>query len=120
VALHASIDAAPGWEAYYRKWLRTWASPSPDTLVIRDEWELTPEGGMGVEFYWQTRRDVHVQGHTITLDGARGSVVIDAPDDAAIRVDELALLDGTVQRRIAFTYAATAGVREVRVSLVAR
>jgi len=42
VALHASIDAAPGWDAYYRKWLRTWESPSPDILVIRAEsnWQL--------------------------------------------------------------------------------
>lgn len=116
--LRASIDVTPGWDAYYRKWQRKWDSPSPDVLVIRDEWELTPGGGTGVEFHWQTRRDAQLHGHTVTLKGVRGSVVIEAPTDAMLRIDELPLLDGTVQRRIAIGYGATTGSREVRVRMV--
>jgi hypothetical protein len=123
-SFHAVIDATPGWEPHYRKWVRAWDSPSPDVLVVRDEWELAPGGGdgavAGVEFYWQTRRETRVEGRSVTLAGSRGSVVLEAPADAAVRIDELPLLDGGVQRRIAFRYAAASGIREVRVRLATK
>ncbi len=117
-AFHAEIDVTPGWEGHYRKWVRAWHSPSPDTLVIRDTWKLvgdsTSESGVG--FYWQTRREVQVAGNRVRLIGKRGEVEIVAPADAAVCVDELSLLNG-VQRRIALHYAGASGAREVRVHL---
>ena len=56
VSFSARIDATPGWEAYYRKWVRTWESPTPDTLVIRDDYELV--NGDAVEWCWSTRLPV--------------------------------------------------------------
>ena len=51
VRFHATVDCGAGWERYYKTWRRTWESPMPDRLVIRDEYELVK--GDGVEFYWQ-------------------------------------------------------------------
>ncbi|MBK8857315.1 MAG: hypothetical protein IPN11_06380 [Opitutaceae bacterium] len=78
VRFSARIDAAPGWKNY-RKWVRTWESPTPDQLTITDDYELAPGGGTGVEFYWQTALAVAVSGQTITLTGQHGSAVIEAP-----------------------------------------
>jgi len=97
-AVHAKIDATPGWEGYYRRWRRTWDSPTPDVLIITDEYELT--AGEGVEFYWQTRLPVTADGRRAVITGARGRVELEAPEGCAWRVEELPLLDG-VQRRLA-------------------
>ncbi|MGH2557848.1 MAG: heparinase II/III domain-containing protein [Thermomicrobiales bacterium] len=103
----ATIDATPGWESYYRRWVRTWDSPAPDLLSIRDDYELGHGGA--VEFLWQTKRDVQVDGHRIVLTGHRGDVAITAPADTTIRVDELPLYGGAIQRRIAIRKTAPAG-----------
>jgi hypothetical protein len=112
---HAVIDATPGWEDYYKRWIRTWDSPGPDTLVIRDEYELAQ--GNGVEFYWNTAREVHVDGPTITLYGRRGSAIISVPPDCQVRVDELPMLEDESIRRIAICKSAPAGSLEVTVKL---
>jgi len=108
---HASIDAAPGWSGYYRKWTRRWNSSHPDTLIIRDEYELAT--GDAVEFYWNTQREVQVAGNVVTLTGKRGVVTIEAPQDCTIRVDELTLPGGAIQRRIAVRKDGTAGTIEL-------
>ncbi len=113
----ARIDATPGWEPYYRRWVRTWDSPTPGQLTITDEYELAD--GDAVEFCWQTRREVSVRGREVTLAGAHGTVILTAPDDTTIRVDELPLGDGT-QRRVAIRREGRSGSLTVRVRLVAR
>jgi hypothetical protein len=115
VAFHASIDATPGWENYYRRWLRTWDSPAPDTLTIHDEYELVT--GTAVEFYWNTRLPVHVQGNQVVLQGRRGRITLHVPEDCTIRVEELPLLAGDSQRRIAIRKEGTAGTLTVRAQL---
>ncbi len=117
-SFHARIDASAGWGRYYRTWIREWNSPAPDTLLIRDEYELIPESGAsGVEFCWNTQRQVTVEGNIIVLRGKRGAARIEAPADCAIRVDELPLLNRPAQRRIVIQKAGVAGVIEVRVTL---
>jgi hypothetical protein len=113
-AFHAAIALTPGWEPYYRRWTRTWDAPTPETLTITDTWELAQ--GNGVEFYWQTRLPVTVDGRNITLHGRHGTATITAPADTTVRVDELPLLDG-VQRRVAIRNEAAAGEMIVRVRL---
>lgn len=116
-AVHAEIDATPGWEPYYRRWTRTWDSPTPYTLTITDAWALAQ--GSGVEFYWQTRLPVAVDGRRATITGRRGIVTLDAPDGTVVRVDELPLPNG-VQRRIAICHPSAEGAMTVRVQLEAR
>jgi hypothetical protein len=112
ISFHARIDATPGWSGIYRKWVRTWDSPRPDLLVIRDEYEL--EQGTGVEFYWQTRQSVEVLDRRAVLAGQRGRVELEVPGACAVRVDELPLLAGQVQRRVVFRRDGPRGALEVR------
>jgi hypothetical protein len=85
----ADVDLTKAWKTYYRKWQRTYESQTPDRLVIRDEYAL--KKGDGVDFQWLTQRDIEIEGSCIALSGRRGTVVIEAPDDCEIRVDELPL-----------------------------
>jgi len=112
---HATIDATPGWEGYYKKWVRTWDSPSPDILVVRDEYEVAK--GDGVEFYWQTNLSCAQEGHGVTITGARGTVRLNVPEDCQIRIDTLSLFGGKEQHRIAIRKGSPAGNLEVKVKL---
>jgi hypothetical protein len=113
----ARIDLTPGWKRYYRRWRRTWDSPSPDRLTIRDEYEL--QAGQGVEFYWQTRLPVSIHGRTATIEGRRGLARIEWPADCTARLDELPLADG-VQNRLAVCKPGREGVLEINVTLSPR
>jgi hypothetical protein len=106
VSFHAELHVTPGWESYYRRWHRTWDSPSADVLTITDYYELTV--GEGVEFYWQTRLPVTIDGSRAVISGVRGRVELTAPEGCIWRLDELPLLDG-IQHRLAFRHAGTAG-----------
>lgn len=112
----AQADLAPGWEPYYRRWNRSWESPDPATLIIRDDYELA--SGTGVEFYWHTLRDVAIDGRLITLTGRRGKVILTAPADCTIRLDELPYIDGSIQHRIALVHPQTSGRIEVHVKFL--
>ena len=111
----ARLDATPGWEPYYRRWVRSWESPDPATLIIRDEYELAQ--GSGVTFYWNTRLPVEVGGETVTLNGRRGRAVIRIPDGCTVSVEELSIAGGDFQRQIIFQRAGVAGQLEVQVAL---
>jgi hypothetical protein len=113
-SFHAEIDATPGWKAFYKRWMRTWDSPSPDVLTVVDEYELA--SGDGVEVYWQTRLPVELSGGRATISGKRGRAVLEAPAGLSWRVDELPLLDG-VQRRLALRCPGRKGRVEIRVKL---
>ena len=118
VKFAATIDVTPGW-SNYRKWIRSWDSPAPDRLTITDEYELSDDGGTGVEFYWQTALPVTVSGSTITITGKRGHATIEAPAGTTVRVDELPMPPGRVQHRIAIASAARAGRLVVSARLTA-
>ncbi|MEI7552785.1 MAG: hypothetical protein WCL24_10700, partial [Verrucomicrobiota bacterium] len=116
VQFAATIDATPGWPNY-RQWVRSWSSVTPDQLTITDDYALTPTGGTGVEFYWQTTLPVAVAGQTITLTGKHGSAILEAPAGTTIRVDDLPMPPDRVQRRIAIVSPAPQGKLVVRVRL---
>jgi hypothetical protein len=111
----AAMDLASGWENYYCRWRRTWESPAPDVMTITDSYELV--AGAGVEFYWQTRLPVAIEGHRAVVTGARGCAIVEGPAGLAWRLDELPLLDG-VQRRLALRCEGRAGTLAVHVRLV--
>ena len=112
---HARIDATPGWNGYYKKWVRTWDSPAPDTLTIRDEYELGQ--GSGVEFYWQTHLPVEKTEDGVIIRGDKGLAILTIPPDCTLRLDQLPLADGGHHTRIAIGKAATQGALEVVVKL---
>jgi hypothetical protein len=112
--LHAELDLTPGWEAYYRHWRRSWHSSSPDELTITDDYALA--AGDGVEFYWQTRLPVTLDGCRALITGRQGCAELVAPEGCPWRLEELPLLDG-VQYRLAFTQPGQAGTLAVQVRL---
>lgn len=114
-AFHARIDATPGWEKYYRKWIRSWDSPSPDTLIIRDEYALA--GGNAVEFYWQTKLPVRQKDRTVIIRGKQGRAILNIPPDCTVRIDRLPLAEGQQHNRIAIHKSGSQGVLEVKVHL---
>jgi hypothetical protein len=113
--MHAVMNLTPGWETYYKTWTRTWDSPAPDTFTISDDYELA--AGDGVEFYWNTQQDVSVVGQTITLTGKKGQVELAVPSGCTVRIDDLPLLGGSVQKRIAICKPERAGRLEIAVTL---
>ncbi|HIJ65911.1 MAG TPA: hypothetical protein HPP77_08155 [Candidatus Hydrogenedentes bacterium] len=115
-AFQAVIDATPGWEGYYAEWVRTWDSPSPDVLRIRDDYALA--AGDAVEFYWQTRLPVRIQNAEVIIEGRKGTIRIAVPEDCSVRIDDLPAADGT-QHRIAFRKEAPEGTLEIVATLAA-
>ncbi len=111
----ARIDAAPGWRPYYRRWVRAWDSPAPDTLVIRDEYALAQ--GAGVDFLWQTLLPCALEGETAVIRGERGIARIGIPPGCTARVEALPLVGGATQNRLAIHMPEKAGALEVRVLL---
>jgi len=114
-AFHAQIDATPGWNEYYKKWVRTWDSPSPDVLTIRDEYELGK--GTAVEFYWQTHLSVEQTDIGITIRGDKGLASLTVPSDCTVRLDRLPLAEDAAYTRIAIRKPAPRGTLEVTVTL---
>lgn len=114
ISFHAQIDAAPGWEGYYRKWIRTWDSPGPETLIISDDYEL--EQGDGVEFCWVTRLPVTVSGDIATIHGRRGKMMVQAPTGCTVRLETLSLGDDSIQQ-IAICHEGTSGKLVIRVTI---
>ncbi|HUW60770.1 MAG TPA: heparinase II/III family protein [Candidatus Bathyarchaeia archaeon] len=112
---NATIDATPGWKPYYRKWVRTWESPAPDRLTIRDQYEIAK--GDAVEFYWQTQLPCEHSGQTVTIHGARGTATLTAPPDCPIRLETLPLANGRQQQRITIKKPGTAGELAIDVKL---
>lgn len=111
----AQIDATPGWNGYYKKWIRSWDSPSPEVLTIRDEYELARSDA--VEFYWQTALPVERTEDGVTIHGDKGRVTLSVPQDCTIRLDRLPLAGGAEYTRIAITKTAHQGTLEVTANL---
>ena len=112
----AQIDLTPSWKQDYRRWVRRWDSPAPDTLLIRDEYELAR--GSGVDFYWNTRLPVEIGSNAVTISGKRGRVEIAIPAGCTAQVETLPIAGGDYQHRIAFHRAGPAGALEVRARLL--
>lgn len=85
----AEVDLTPGWEGYYEFWKRCWDSPTPDTLVITDDYALAQ--GDGVDFLWQTRHPVTIEGNKVRIQAKRSVLSIEVPAGCTARVDALPL-----------------------------
>ncbi len=116
--LRLRMDLSPGWEAYYRRWVRTWESSSPDQLTVRDEFDLAQ--GDGVEHYWVTRLPCVIENDQVRITGARGRVTLDIPHDVTVRIDALPGPEGITYNRIVFHRRAPTGTLEIRARLSLR
>ncbi len=115
-SFQAEMDATPGWEEFYDKWIRKWDSPEPNIIIIKDEYRISK--GKGVEFYWNTKLDVQIQNQTAIIRGKRGRIVIEVPKDCIIRLDILPYLENQPQKRIAICKEGIEGILEVKVNLI--
>lgn len=114
-AFHARIDATPGWEGYYTRWVRSWSSPAPHTLEIHDTYELAR--GDGVEFLWNTRLPIRLSGRGAVVEGRRGRVRIEWPAECRARVEELPGPPGRAHNRLAIRKTGQFGELRVTLSL---
>jgi len=89
VRFHAELEATPGWEGWFKRWHRTWDSPSPGELTITDDWEV--EQGDGVVFYWTTPLPIRVEGGGAVVEGRRGRAILTFPSDCEALVEQLPL-----------------------------
>lgn len=110
----AVIDATPGWENYYSKYVRRWSSPTPSELLITDNYELAK--GKAVEFHWQTMLPVERKGNIVRINGERGSADIHIPQGTTCRIEEHTWWDGRVVHRIIFTKKSTSGEIQTHVT----
>lgn len=90
-SFHAIMDATAGWDGWFSKWVRTWDSPTPDTLTITDDWAV--EKGEGVVFHWTTPLPMKREGDKIIITGRRGRAEITIPTDTEAKVEQLPLLN---------------------------
>ena len=118
----AEINVTPGWEKYYQKWHRSWNSPTPDELKIRDEYELIQ--GNGVEFCWSTQLPVKISPREVTIIGKRGTVTLKIPADCQVNLEELPMitdgipsLSSASQKKIIFRKPGKTGRIEVVATL---
>ncbi|MCF7761731.1 MAG: heparinase II/III-family protein, partial [Cephaloticoccus sp.] len=90
---HATMDLLPGWEGWFGKWNRTWDSPTPDELIITDDWALA--NGDGVEFHWTTPLPIQLDApnHQAVIEGRRGRITLSWDNQIAARAEELPLQD---------------------------
>ncbi len=109
----ARIDVTPGWDAYYARNIRNWSSPTPEELLITDEYELVK--GKGVEFYWQTMLPVQRKGDILTIKGKKGTAEIRIPHGTSCRIEPSRWWNGETIHRIIFTKKAKAGKIETRI-----
>jgi len=91
VKFHAAMDVTAGWEGWFTQWRRTWDSPTPDTLVVTDDWAVAQ--GRGVIFHWTTRLPMHRDGDRIVITGRRARAEIRIPAGVEVELEELPLLD---------------------------
>jgi hypothetical protein len=86
---HAELDLTPGWEGWFRRWERSWDSPSPGEITITDCWEI--EKGAGVVFYWTTPLPIRLEGNRAVIEGRRGRAILEFPAGCEALVEELPL-----------------------------
>ena len=137
VRFRADLDLTPGWEGWYRRWHRSWDSPTPAELTIVDEWEI--ERGRGVAFYWTSPLPMALDAarRRVVITGRRAQAVITYPEDCDAVIEQLPLLApaqrainvqrremlpflldlGETQPRLALTQRGRSGRLEVRVAL---
>ena len=85
------MDLRGGWEGWYERWDRSWDSPTPDTLVITDEWAVAQ--GRGVVFHWTTQLPMRLAGNRVIIEGRRATAELTIPAGVEAKIEHLPLQD---------------------------
>jgi hypothetical protein len=88
---HATIDATPGWEGWFTQWHRTWDSPTPDTIIITDEWAV--QKGEGAIFHWTTRLPIRLEDRHVVIQGRRARAEFAVAEGVEAVIEHLPLMD---------------------------
>jgi len=135
-SFHATIDATAGWEGWFTKWQRTWDSPTPDTIIITDEWAV--EKGEGATFHWTTRLPIEIKDNRVIIQGRRARAEFDVPKGVEAVIEQLPLLDprrqatddqrneqiqfgwahAETQPRLTMRQRGTSGILQIKVQLI--
>lgn len=91
IKFNATMDLTAGWDGWYEKWRRTWDSPTPDVLVITDEWAV--HKGEGVIFHWTTPLPMRIEGQQVVIEGRRACAKFLIPAGADATLEHLPLQD---------------------------
>ena len=110
----ASIDVTQPWRIFFNRNVRTWDSPSPEKLVVTDEYDL--KQGSGVEFNWQTMLPVNRKGNKLVIEGKRGVAEIIIPPGATCRMETHLCWTGKTVNRIIFSKKGQTGKMETKVT----
>ena len=90
-AFRATMDVTAGWEGWFTKWQRTWESPTPDQIVITDDWAVAQ--GEGAVFNWTTTLPMRREGDKVIIEGRRGRAEITIPPGTEAVIEHLPLMD---------------------------
>ena len=83
-AFNATIDGGVLWPSFYKKWKRTFTSPSASEITIVDDYELNKADS--VEFLWHTPLPVTNENGQVIITGARGRAVITPPAGTTVEI----------------------------------
>lgn len=114
-AFTANLAAGLAWPDHFVRWNRSFASPDPGHLEIRDEWELRQ--GDGVDFTWVTRLPLRISGQVVEVRGQRGLARITAPSGTTLSSADLPLQVG-VLHALRIHQAGKSGSLSIAVELV--
>ncbi|MBI2435859.1 MAG: heparinase II/III family protein [Candidatus Hydrogenedentes bacterium] len=117
-SFQAKLDVTPAWTGVYRRWIRTWDSPAPDRLILRDDYELAQ--GHAVEFCWQTPLPCSIEDGTVVIRGTRGQAKLQADAGCAVRIDDLPVIGDVQQKRIVFRKEGDKGTIKISVEFSGR
>jgi hypothetical protein len=83
----SKTDLSPGWDEWYKEWVREIDSPEPDKIRICDSYEL--KKGEGVELLLNSPYEIKVEGGRAYIKGKRNTLVIELPEGCGFQVDKM-------------------------------
>ncbi len=101
VSFSGYVDISDTWAPWFKTYTREFISESPNSLLIKDTYEL--HQGEGIDFGWSTELPVEISPNKerVTILGSRGRAIISVPEEVVPTVDRLPLAaENRTQHRI--------------------
>jgi hypothetical protein len=114
-SFNATLDAGVLWPDYYKSWQRSFNSPSPQEIVITDDYALLK--GDGVEFLWHTPLPVQKVNGLVIISGKRGKAIITPPAGSTIEITPSRKLGMRNLSTIRFRQEAKSGRLQTKIRL---